>query len=772
MTTGHLGGRPQTRETLAPMRRHIAPLLFAATLLMPVVAVQAATPTTTGRAASEPSGRLDAAGRYIVVTRSGASVTAVRDRHVKRDGLRTDQLFRKAVHGFAGRMSSDQVAALKADPDVATVVPDEVIEMTQTIPTGVSRIGGRVAPLPSIDTIDERIDADVAVVDTGIDRYNVDLNVAGGYNCTSSEHAYWNDTNNHGTHVAGTIGAIDNGGGVVGVAPGVRLWAVRILNGDGYGYLSWYVCGLDWIAAQRDPLDASRPLIEAVNMSVTKWGKDDTHCGNVNNDILHRAICRVTAAGITVVAAAANDSGSAAKRVPASYSEVITVSALADTDGKPGALGGHRCWSWGSYDSDDTFANFSNYGYDVDLIAPGKCIWSTLPGNRFGYMSGTSMAAPHVTGAVALYKATRPWATPNQVKVALQSIGNLNWKTGTDPDGTHERLLDISRISTFGDFSFDMPSSSGVGEAGGTARLIVRIDRTSTHFDNVRFSASTPSGWTASFSPSSLTGFSALTTAITVRIRSGTGNGNYPVTITATDGPHRYQTGVTVGVTRDTPTAHAPSVSFGTGGTLGLSSPTAPVRLRWTAATDPTSAIGKYQTEISIDGGPFGSRVEVPATTTTVRSVPIGHTFRFRLRAMDIAGNWSSWQAGSSGVVSVIDDRSGSLHYSGTWGRSTSSYAYRRTLTYTIHNGQSVSTAVRGRSIAIVARVGPTRGWFSVYVNGVYKTKVSLYASGSASRRVVWAVTYSTVGTRTVKLVTSRTESRPRVEIDAVVAGQ
>ena len=158
------------------------------------------------------------------------------------------------------------------------------------------------------------------------------------------------------------------------------MWGVKILNDDGDGLISWYICGLDWILAQRDPNDPSRPLFEAVNMSVTKDGKDDHNCGNTNKDPLHQAICRVVAGGITVVAAAANDSHSASKNIPASYDEVITVSALADTDGRPGGLGGNRCYSWGGYDKDDTFADFSNYGGDVDIIAPGKCIMSTITG--------------------------------------------------------------------------------------------------------------------------------------------------------------------------------------------------------------------------------------------------------------------------------------------------------------------------------------------------------------------------------------------------------
>ena len=146
-------------------------------------------------------------------------------------------------------------------------------------------------------------------------------------------------------------------------------WASRPASGCGpcgssiraaAGLLSWYVCGLDWILAQRDPNDSSRPLIEAVNMSVAKTGSDDADCGNTNRDILHQAICRLYRAGITVVAAAANASRSAAGFVPAAYNEAITVSALADTDGRPGGGGGNKCYSWGTYDRDDTFADFSN----------------------------------------------------------------------------------------------------------------------------------------------------------------------------------------------------------------------------------------------------------------------------------------------------------------------------------------------------------------------------------------------------------------------------
>jgi hypothetical protein len=393
----------------------------------------------TAPVAVDTQGRPIATGHYLVMLKGNADPTTVASAHRKRDGMIADRAFRHAFRGFAAKLNKAQRAALLADPNVAAVVPDEVVEIeAQSIPTGVSRIGTPTSALSKINGLDERVDADVAIVDTGIGPHS-DLNIAGGYNCSSSDRTRWYDENGHGTHVAGTVGAKDNSWGVVGVAPGVRLWAVRILNSSGAGLLSWYVCGLDWILAQRDPNDSSRPMIEAVNMSVAKTGSDDANCGRTNKDILHQAICRLYAAGITVVAAAANASKSAAGFVPAAYNEAITVSALADTDGRPGGGGGNKCYSWGTYDRDDTFADFSNYGSDVDLIAPGKCILSTKPGPTYAYSSGTSMAAPHVTGAVALYKASRPLATPSQVRESLRYLGNLNWYTNTDPTRTTSR---------------------------------------------------------------------------------------------------------------------------------------------------------------------------------------------------------------------------------------------------------------------------------------------------------------------------------------------
>jgi subtilisin len=374
--------------------------------------------------------------RYIVVLKGSAASGSVSGNHADRFGFQVIHVYSHALKGYAAAMPAAVAARLQSLERVAFVQRDRVVRTAaQTVPTGINRVDADLSPTAAIDGADQRVNVDVAIIDTGIDLDHPDLNVytAGGRNCLAPMLPP-EDLNGHGTHVAGTVGALDNATGVVGVAPGARVWPVKVLSDAGVGLTSHVVCGIDYVASQ-----ASQ--IEVANMSLGGAGEDDGNCGNRNGDAEHQAICRAVNAGVTFAVAAGNDSEDAASSSPAAYDEVITVSALADFNGQPGGGAASTCRS----DQDDTFANFSNFGPDVDLIAPGVCILSTSMLGGYATLSGTSMASPHVAGGAALYKATNPTATPAQVKSALQSAGTLNWIwPSQDPDGIQERLLNVS----------------------------------------------------------------------------------------------------------------------------------------------------------------------------------------------------------------------------------------------------------------------------------------------------------------------------------------
>ena len=366
-------------------------------------------------------------GSYIVTLQPGNDPDREAPGLAKEHNGRAGHIYEKALLGFSFEGSERDAERLARHPKVSSVVPDRKVEAAaQTLPTGIDRIDGELSGTVAGNG-SGAVDVDIAIIDTGIEIDHPDLNVAGGVNCSTG--SSYDDGNGHGTHVAGTAAAKDNDIGVVGVAPGARLWAVRVLDNFGSGTWSSVICGVDWVTQHAS-------TVKVANMSLGGSGKD-TGC---NDGGLHRAICNSVGAGVTYAVAAGNDAGNVANYVPAAYPEVITVSALADFDGRPGGAGSSTCRS----DQDDTLADFSNYGTGVDLIAPGVCIESTWLGGGYNTISGTSMATPHVTGAAALYESGHPSATPSQVKAALQSAGTLNWITSSDRDTTAERLLNVA----------------------------------------------------------------------------------------------------------------------------------------------------------------------------------------------------------------------------------------------------------------------------------------------------------------------------------------
>jgi subtilisin len=363
--------------------RRVLLALMAAVLVAAPLSVATATP-----------GRSD---RYIVVlkdtVRNPGSVAAD---HSARFGAQVSHVYRHALKGYAATLSSGRLAALRADSRVAFISEDREVRATQqTLPTGVNRIEGDASSTLAGNG-GGVVDVGVAIIDTGIDVDHPDLNVVGGTNCVRGKYTI-DDGNGHGTHVAGTVAARDNATGVVGMAPGARLYAVRVLNKNGSGSWASVICGVDWVTA-------NAASIGVANMSLGGSGSD----GSCSSDALHQAICNSVGAGVTYVVAAGNSNANFSGFVPATYNEVLTVTAMADFNGAPGGGGAATCRA----DVDDTSADFSNFATpgsgDANhaIAGPGVCILSTWKGGGYNTISGTSMASPHVAGTAALCIAT------------------------------------------------------------------------------------------------------------------------------------------------------------------------------------------------------------------------------------------------------------------------------------------------------------------------------------------------------------------------------
>jgi subtilisin len=343
---------------------------------------------------AQASAKHGAVERVIVVLKPGIDPAAAASRHARRYELEPGYVYRHAIQGYSAVVPDSRIAELRADPSVAGLSRDGQVEATaQELPTGVDRIESDSSSTLSGNG-SGTVSTPVAVIDTGIDTSHPDLNVVGGINCSTGPG--FADGNGHGTHVAGTIAAKDDAVGVVGVAPGAPLYAVRVLNNAGSGSFSSVICGIDWVTA-----NAAATGIKVANMSLGGTGSD----GACSSDAMHQAICNSVASGVTYVVAAGNDGADFAGQVPAAYDQVLTVTAAADFNGEPGGGAAATCRS----DVDDTAADFSNFttvgSADVGhtIAAPGVCILSTWKrGGGYNTISGTSMATPHASGTAAL----------------------------------------------------------------------------------------------------------------------------------------------------------------------------------------------------------------------------------------------------------------------------------------------------------------------------------------------------------------------------------
>lgn len=271
-----------------------------------------------------------------------------------------------SVDSNGENLMKSQKGVLRVEPDLVVsiskkdVKPKPEPSPIQQTPWGVDRIDAELAWSQNTGQ-----GVKVAILDTGIDVSHPDLaaNIKGGYNVLKPRKSPVDD-NGHGTHVAGIIAAANNNIGVVGVAPEADLYAVKVLDANGSGYISDIIEGLEWCISNK---------VQVINMS---FGASS------DSQSFHDAITKTYNAGIVMVAAAGNSGpGDNTVDYPAKYPEVIAVSATDETD---------------------AIASFSSRGPVVELAAPGVAIPSTYTGGGYKTISGTSMAAPHVTGTAAL----------------------------------------------------------------------------------------------------------------------------------------------------------------------------------------------------------------------------------------------------------------------------------------------------------------------------------------------------------------------------------
>ncbi|MEP0548778.1 MAG: S8 family serine peptidase [Rhodothermales bacterium] len=318
--------------------------------------------------------------------------------------------------GFAIWVDEDEADALlndmAADDEIAWVEPDIKILATplgnmtyseggaEMTPWGVARIGGGGLDGSGVDLF---------VIDTGID--SGDVTTGPGFDFVHEANASGQDLDGHGTHIAGTAAALVNGQGSVGIAPGTTIHDLRVLTGhevddnESPVDLSRAIAAVEHVTAYK-LANPNRPVV--VNFSL------GAEIGTTAYNALDEAIVASTAVGVVYVVAAGNDGIDASTVTPAHVAEAITV---------------------GAYGQDDRFASFSNYGARLDILAPGVDIVSTAPSSTgLAVMSGTSMAAAHVSGAAAAFLAANPTATPD--RVAQSIVGTAQPGIAGVPAGT------------------------------------------------------------------------------------------------------------------------------------------------------------------------------------------------------------------------------------------------------------------------------------------------------------------------------------------------
>jgi subtilisin family serine protease len=327
---------------------------------------------------------------------------------VRKYGATIERTYHEALNGYSVRLTEAEAKRLAADPAVEAVAQDQRVSIagTQTNPPswGLDRIDQRALPLDGSYTYPDSAGDGVTayIIDTGVRISHGDFGGRAryGYDAVDGDTSA-GDGNGHGTHVAGTVAGTSHG-----VAKKADIVAVRVLDNNGSGSISGVVAGVDWVTR-----NAVKPAV--ANMSL----------GGGANSTLDTAVRNSIASGVTYAVAAGNSNTNASGSSPARVAEAITV---------------------GSTTSSDARSSFSNYGSILDIFAPGSSITSTwhTSDSATSTISGTSMAAPHVAGAAALYLGENPGATPSQVAAGLDSAA-VTGAVSNPGTGSPNKLLNV-----------------------------------------------------------------------------------------------------------------------------------------------------------------------------------------------------------------------------------------------------------------------------------------------------------------------------------------